>query len=226
MNIQQRIRQELENPDFPNLEFLYSPEVLEHALEVLEELLEEEKKDFEKKLIIKDEDISFETFQDTSLLDYFFSLLEHYQGVHNDDIIRNIIETFEPKYIAFGNEVAYSRRYYKMLKHCYENLTITPTLSQLERENILEQKRILEKTLKAYEVRGIALPAKKQERLKKISERLSELSQKFSNNILDSQKVFEYIIKDESIISQMPEDDRELAKNRYEEKIKTSPESR
>ena len=46
----QKIRQELKNPDFPNLKFLYSPEVLSVALEVLRDLLEEERRDFEEKI--------------------------------------------------------------------------------------------------------------------------------------------------------------------------------
>jgi len=49
-NIKQKIRTELKNPDFPNLEFLYSTEVLDAAPELLDELLEEEKKDFEEKI--------------------------------------------------------------------------------------------------------------------------------------------------------------------------------
>jgi len=78
-NIQEQVLQALKNPDFPDLKFLYSKEVLEIAPEVLEELLESERQDFYKKLETPDGEISFETFQDFSLLDYFFSLLEHYQ---------------------------------------------------------------------------------------------------------------------------------------------------
>lgn len=101
MNLKQQILKALQNPDFPNLKLLYSSEALELAPKILEELLEEEKSDFEKKLQTPDGEISFETFEDFSLLDYYFSLLEHYQGVHGDDIIRKIIEDFEPKYIDF-----------------------------------------------------------------------------------------------------------------------------
>lgn len=209
-SIKQQILTELKKPNFPDLHLIYSPEALDLAPEILEELLEEEKKDFEEKLLIKDEEIRFETFQDFSLLDYYFSLLEHYQGVHNDETIRKIIEDFEPKYIDFWNEVAYNHRLYEMYKYCFD-------YSQLDSQ----QKRILEKTLKAYEVRGISLPETEQNRLKEISKELSELSQKFSNNILDDKKLFEYIITDENVISQMPEDDKLSAKKRAEENGKT-----
>ena len=228
MNIKKQIRTALQNTDFPDLHFLYSSEVLEIAEEVLEDLLSEEKQDFEKKLKTGDEDITFETFEDFSSLDYFFSLLEHYQGVNNDEKIRKIIENFEPKYIDFGNEIAYSKRYYEMLKYCYEQILQPLSFSikgenlSVDYEKVKQQKRILEKSIESYEVRGIALPEDKQKRLKSISKELSELSQKFSNNVLDSQKLFEYIITDEEKITEMPEDDKQVAKGKYEEKMQIS----
>lgn len=176
--------------------------------------MKEEKEDFQNKLKLKDEEINFDIFQDFSLLEYYFSLLEHYAGVHNDEQIRKIVEDFEPQLVAFGNEVAYSKRYYEMYKYCYEQLMTVPELSQKE----LEQKRILEDTLKAYRIRGIDLDEKKQNELKSISQELSELSQKFSNNVVDSRKAFEYIIRDASSISEMPEDDKNAAKKRADEK--------
>ena len=209
MSIKIKIRNALQNPDFPDLRFLYSPEVLAVAEELLEELLREEREDFQQKLKISDEDISFETFEDFSLLDYFFELLEHYQGVNNDEIIREIIEKFEPKLIDFSNEVAYSKRYYEMLKYCLWECSLD-----------VEQTRIIEKSVEAYEVRGIALWDEDQDTLKQINKDLSELGQKFGNNVLDSQKKFEYIVDDTSILSEMPEDDKEVALKRAEEKKK------
>jgi len=91
-DIKLKIRSELKNPEFPNLKFLYSKEVLSVALEVLRELLAEEKKDFEEKISKKYlgldgdrsqetglKELNFETFRDFSELDYFFSILSHYQ---------------------------------------------------------------------------------------------------------------------------------------------------
>jgi oligopeptidase A len=216
-NIKQKIRQELQNPDFPDFIFLYSREVLDLSWELLQELLAEEKKDFEEKISRKYiwldqhgiELLTFQTFDDFSELDYFFSLLEHYQWVHNDEVIRQIIEDFEPLYIDFGNEVAYNKRLYEMYLFCEKNTELNS-----------QERRIIEKTLKAYEVRGIALPEDQQARLKKISKELSELSQKFSNNVLDDRKTFEYIITDASLISEMPEDDKNIAQKKAEEKWK------
>ena len=124
--------------------------------------------------------------------------------------MREIIEAFEPKYIDFGNEVSYSKRYYDMLCYCLAHSDLTQ-----------QQKRILQKSIEAYEVRGIALNSQKQNQLKTLNKELSELSQKFANNVLDSQNTFSYIIKDKSIISEMPEDDKQVAQQRAEGKEKT-----
>gem|GEM_PF-5516275 len=81
-----------------------------------------------------------------------------------------------------------------------------------------EQKRIIKKSIEAYEVRGIALSKEKQDTLKKLNKELSELSQRFSNNVLDDQKSFSYLIEDEGAISDMPEDDKKVAQKRAEKK--------
>ena len=146
MTVKQRIYKELQNNEFPDLKFLYSPDALDLALEVLRELLSEEKKDFENKLKISDQDIDFEVFDDDSQLSYYFSLLEHYQSVHSDESIRKIIEEFEPEYISFGNEIAYSTRYYDMLKICVKNSSLDS-----------EQSKILTEAIEKYELRGINL---------------------------------------------------------------------
>lgn len=74
-NIQEKILKELKNPGFPDLQFLYSDEVIAAAPKVLQNLLDEEILDFENTLKTADADINFDTFQDISDLSYFFSLL-------------------------------------------------------------------------------------------------------------------------------------------------------
>jgi Zn-dependent oligopeptidase len=142
MTTKEQILLQLENTKIPDLKFLFSKEVLDVALETLGELLDEERKDFDDTLIIKDFDITFETFQDFSRLDLFFSLLNHLQNVKSGDQIRNIIEQFDPKYVDFGNYIAYNKRYYDMICYCRENCDLD-----------LEQKRILDLSIKAYKVK-------------------------------------------------------------------------
>jgi len=204
-DIKKNIYYELENSNFPDLEFLYSHEALKLALIILEELLTKERNEFYSKLKTPDDEICFETFDDVSILEYYFWILDHYQGVHGDDDIRKIIEAFEPKYIDFGNEVAYSARYYEMLELCYSRQSLNT-----------EQRKIISDSIERFKVRGINMQEQKQERLKIINKKLSEIAQKFSNNVVDSKKEFEYHVDDKTCIDEMPEDDKLLAKLRAE----------
>jgi Zn-dependent oligopeptidase len=114
MNTKQKIIFELERKDFPNLEFLYGEEVLSVATKILDDFLEEEKQDFKNKLKLKNEDITFDTFNEESNLGYFWSLLNHLSNVNGSDKIREIIENFEHKLTEFSNEISYSKKYFKM----------------------------------------------------------------------------------------------------------------
>eukprot|EP00493_Phyllostaurus_siculus_P013299 UN13496 len=40
---------------------------------------------------------TFDSFEDEGLLDYYWSLLNHYQNVNNNDQMRKIIEDFRPE---------------------------------------------------------------------------------------------------------------------------------
>ena len=78
------------------------PEIFEAlVLKLYKELLEKEKTDFEKKLLTRDTDITFELFDDYSYLNVYFMLIEHLNNVKTSDELREIIEKFEPKYIDF-----------------------------------------------------------------------------------------------------------------------------
>ena len=85
--MKQKILTELQKSDFPNLEFLFHSDTLEHALELMEELLNQEKRAFQKLLQTPQAEISFDSFEDDSPLDYYWSLLHHYKWVNNTDQI-------------------------------------------------------------------------------------------------------------------------------------------
>ena len=81
-----------------------------------------------------------------------------------------------------------------------------------------EQKRVMHLAIKSYKDRGIDLEKEKQDRLKELNKTISKLSDKFSNNIVDDEEMFEYVIDDFEIIKDLPEDVLENARNLAEEK--------
>ena len=207
--LKQKILEELNKTWFPGLKLIYSEEALEISLEILNELLEKEKEDFKKLLKTKKEDINFETFEDESILDYYWSLLNHLSWVNNTEKIREIIESFRPKLEDFSNYVSYNKKYYEMIVYCDENCNLDE-----------EQKRVMFLRLKWFKDRWINLDNKKQKRLKQINKKLSKLSHDFTNNIIDDEATFEYLITNKEIIKDLPEDILENALKEAEQKKK------
>ena len=83
-----------------------------------------------------------------------------------------------------------------------------------------DQKRAMYLRIKAFKDRGIDLDDKKFDKLKELNKKLSELSNAFSNNIVDDEARFEYFIEDISTIKNLPSDVLENAKNEAEKKEK------
>ncbi len=207
--MKQKILKELEKKELPNLKFLYSKKVLEIALEILEDLLQEEKENFYKKLKIENKNINFDLFIEDSKLDFFWSLINHLDNTNSNSKTREIIEKFEAKLTEFSNEIEYSKRYFEMLEYCFKNCKLNT-----------EQEKIIKDAIKHYKIRWINLLPEKQEELKNINLELSKLSTKFSNNVLDSEKEFIYFLKDDKYLKEFPKSDLENAKNLSKEKKK------
>jgi Zn-dependent oligopeptidase len=128
-----------------NLQKIYTEDYLKEALNLLHYLLDEEKEEFAEKCALEDEAVTFDMLYTYSMLDFYFQLLQHRKSTMSDEMISKIIEDFEPHYVAFGNEIAYAKRYYLMLK-----LALDKNVDQ-------QQKRLLEKAIEQYDIRGIGL---------------------------------------------------------------------
>jgi Zn-dependent oligopeptidase len=140
--LKNQILTELKKSEFPDLKFLFSKEALEVALQILEELLEQEKGEFEELIKKENNALTFESFEDEGILDYYWSLLNHSKSVDSNDQIRDIIEKFRPKLEDFGNYVAYNKPYFEKLEYVDKNLALDE-----------EQKRVLYLRIKAFKDR-------------------------------------------------------------------------
>lgn len=76
----------------------------------------------------------------------------------------------------------------------------------------LAQKKVVENALRDFRLSGIDLPPEKQQEYKTISQKLSQLSSQFSNNVLKSTQAWSKHISDESDLSGLPETSMGLLK--------------
>ncbi len=127
--------------------------------------------------------------------------MSQYKSANDSEELRKIENEILPMMNEIWNEISFDKRLYDQCIYVRDNSNLKE-----------EQLRIINFYIKGFEDNGIHLPKEKQERLKEISKRLSDLSRKFWNNVLDEENAFEFIFEDESKISEMPADILDKAK--------------
>ena len=115
----------------------------------------------------------------------------HLKSVRSESTLRAAIEKVQPKLVSLGLKVDQSKGIFEKLKHLKN--------SDLWDQFLPAQKRSIEKKYRAQKLSGIDLESSKQKRFNEIEQKLSDLSTKFSNNLLDATKAWSKIIlkKDE-----------------------------
>ncbi len=127
-------------------------------------------------------------------LRWSWGVISHLNSVKNSEQLRNVYAKFLPNVINLGNKFGQSKIIYKALKILREanNLDLT-------------RNRILDKEIIDMEHSGISLNESDQKEYNAISERLGELSTKFSNNVLDATNKWSLILENKSQIKGLPE---------------------
>ncbi|QOP40957.1 M3 family metallopeptidase [Sulfurimonas marina] len=175
---------------------------LRHNNEKIETLLEEENKtyyNFVKPLQMMEEE-----------LEHFFTPLSHLNSVNNSEKTQEVYTQAIPIITEYSTKISQNIAIYKAYKTIAENENATLNY---------EQKRVLELNIQHFELSGAHLDEQTKARLQEINIRKSELSNDFSQNILDATNAFEYTIENEADIEGIPASDLQSAK--FEEDGKT-----
>lgn len=208
-NVEKNILSQLHTKDFINLKFLFSTEVLDASLGLLNKLLELEKQRFEQLIKLPLESISFEDILNIESTDlhYFWTILNHIASVNNSDKIRQIITSFEWSYIEFQNSKSLNKDYFKIVEYCRAHSNLDS-----------DQQRVLDLIIRELKLKWVDLSDWGKLLLNEIDIELASFSNKFKNNLLDSKKWFEIIITDYEKIKDIPEDILNNAKKSAENK--------
>ena len=119
-----------------------------------------------------------------------WSPVSHLNAVRNSPELRAAYEACLPKLSEYWTEMGQN----KPLFDAYEALANNPAAANFD----VAQKTILEHALRDFRLSGIDLPAEQQKRYGEIQMRLSELTSKFSNQLLDATQAWTKQIDDES----------------------------
>lgn len=134
-------------------------------------------------------------------LDQFFTPLSHINSIKNSKMTQEVYSKSLPIITEYSTKLSQNLDIYKALKEISEN----------EKDLNDEQKRVLELNIQNFELSGAHLDDETKEKLQKIHLELNDLSNNFSQNLLDATNEFEYIV-DEKDVEGVPASDIEELK--------------
>ena len=160
------------------------------------------------KELLKTENKSFSNFVKPlqmmeEYLDQFFTPLSHLNSVNNTDKTQEIYAESLPIITEYSTKLSQNIDIYKAYKEIQTNEQSTLNY---------EQNRVLELNILHFELSGAHLDEETKARLQEINIKKSELSNNFSQNLLDATNAYEYIITDEKDVEGLPSSDLESAK--------------
>lgn len=126
-------------------------------------------------------------------LERFWAPLSHLRAVVDTPSLRQCFQSCLPLLSAYEAAIAHNERLYRAIKSIDSRL--------LDKT----QKKIIEDTLRDFELSGVALSAEDKKRFEAIQTRLSELSSQFENNILDAENSFKLHVTQASRLQGLPE---------------------
>ena len=129
-------------------------------------------------------------------LNWSWGVVGHLMSVKNSPQLREAYEAMQPEIVKFYNKLSQSKPLYEAFKGIKEGAE----WDKLESA----QKRIVESSIRDFELSGVGLEGQAKERFNQIQLELAELSTKFSNNVLDATKAFKLKLTDKKDVEGLP----------------------
>jgi oligopeptidase A len=128
----------------------------------------------------------------------------HLNAVMNSPVLREAYNANLPKITQYYTELGQNQQLYEK----YKRLAASAEFPGLERA----QRRIVENELRDFRLGGADLPPQGKARFLAIRERLSQLSSRFSDNLLDATNAFAHYVTAEGGLGGIPDDARQAAR--------------
>jgi len=127
-----------------------------------------------------------------------WGVVSHLNGVMNSPELREAYNANLPRITQYYTELGQHEGLFAR----FRALKADPGFGSLTRA----QKKIVENELRDFRLGGAELPPEQKTRFKAISERLSQLSSRFSDNLLDATNAFGHVITDPADAAGIPAD--------------------
>ena len=126
-----------------------------------------------------------------------WSPVSHLNSVMNSDELRSAYNACLPKLSAYGTEVGQN----KDLQQAYQAIKDSPEFGTLNKA----QQKAINNALRDFHLAGVDLADDKKKRYGEIKSRLSELSSKFGENVLDATNKWQKLISNKDELAGVPE---------------------
>jgi len=188
----------------------------EHVVAAIESLLEEAKQRVDEiatPVAARTYENTLGALEDaTERLELAVTIVDHLESVCSEPALREAHNKVQPEVGAFFASIPLHENLWAALKA----LAATDEARSLP----AVKRRFLDKTLDDFKRHGADLPAAGKKRLEAISRELTEITNKFSQNLLDSTADWELVLDDEARLAGLPPSAREQARASAEKKGK------
>ncbi len=141
-----------------------------------------------------------------------FAPVGHLNSVTSTQAWRDAYNACLPLISEYGTELGQHAGLFR----CYEAITQSTDYSQLD----AGQKKVISNALRDFKLSGIALPKAQQDRYKQIQQRLSELSTRFEENLIDATDGWSKHLTEAEQLAGLPESALAMAKQKAASKEK------
>ena len=129
-------------------------------------------------------------------IDHVWSPVSHMNSVVNSEELRQAFNACLPMLSEFGTELGQNEDLYR----AYKNLADSDEYQKLD----TAQKKVIDNAVRDFRLSGVELPPEQRDQYKQITQKLTELSAKFEENLLDATHAWKKHITDESMLSGLP----------------------
>jgi oligopeptidase A len=141
-------------------------------------------------------------------INHTWSPVTHLNAVLNSEALREAHNACLPKLSEYGTELGQNRQLFE----AYQAIAASAQFKDLD----TAQQKVINDALRDFRLSGVDLPEDKKARYKEIQQRLSTLTSKFSDNVLDATQGWKKSITDASQLHGLPDSAMAMAKQTAE----------
>ncbi len=141
-------------------------------------------------------------------LEQVFSPVSHMNSVVNSEALREAYNACLPKLSEYATEMGQNAALYQAVRSIHEG----PEYTRLD----AAQRKVIDNTLRDFQLSGIALESADQARFKELQQQLSQLTSRFSDNLLDATNAWKKSIADEALLAGIPDSSKGLMRQAAE----------